>query len=315
LNDEAAGVVTTPETTTMRTPNRTILTTSSLLAMALLAGCSRKDEAPAPAETVSGGATAPAGATADEWAWADGGTRPPGPTVAPASPLDSRDVEDSRPVASAPRATAPRSTAPRATAPRGTNEFEKDVPYGDDRPATASAPPAKVAYTAPAGASIEVRLDTALDSATATVGQAVSATLDSDLTDGAGHVILPRGTRLSGTVTEAVSARKVQKKSVLAYQLTSAQLPDGTTVAIAAGQRVEGKGYTKKDGAIIGGSAAGGAVLGQVLGGDTESTAVGAIVGGAIGSGVALSKKGEDVQIAAGTIAALSMERPVTVER
>lgn len=292
---------------------------AAVLTLALLASaCGRKDEAPPTAVDAAPAAptaSAPAGAPVDEWAWADSSTRP-GPTT-PAASDQSRDVEDSRPVATAPRTTAPRTTAPRTTAPRATapptNEFE-DPPYGDDKPATPSAP-AKVAYTAPSGSSVEARLDTSLDSGTATVGQAVTATLDSDLTDGAGQVVLPRGTKLSGTVTEAVSAKKVKKMSSIAFQLTSAQLPDGRTLAISAGQRIEGKGYTKKDAAIIGGSAAGGAVLGQVLGGDTEGTAVGAILGGAIGSGVAMSRKGEDVAVAAGTVIALTMERPVTVER
>ena len=296
---------------------RTNLAVTAFALVVLVSGaCKRKDDAPPVATAPLTGASAPAGASAgDEWAWADSGAAP----TAPAASTGSLDIEPSQPVTPAPRASAPRSTAPRSTAPRAsaprspTNVFE-DPPYGDDKPATAPAP-AKVAYTAPAGSSVEVRLDTALDSETAQVGQAVSATLDADLTDGAGHVVLPRGTRLTGTVTEAVSAKKVKKKSSLAYQLTSAQLPDGTTVAIAAGQRLEGKGYTKKDGAIIGGSAAGGAVLGQILGGDTESTAAGAILGGAIGSGVAMSKKGEDVVVEAGTMVALTMERPITIER
>lgn len=281
---------------------------SMVLALGVIAAsCSRKTEEPAPVASAPA-ATAPAGASADEWSWAD---RPAGGGLTTAPREASRDLDP-------PRSTAPR--APRASAPHHhddepTNRFEERE--GMDRePARASAPaPRKVAYTAAPGATMEVRLDTALDSATAEVGQAVSATLDADLTDGAGHVVLPRGTKLSGTVTEAVSAQKVKKKSSLAYQLTKATLPDGSTVTISAGQRLEGKGYTKKDGAIIGGSAAGGAVLGQVLGGDSKSTAAGAIIGGAIGSGVAMSKKGEDVQVDAGTMVSLPLETPVTVER
>ena len=68
-----------------------------------------------------------------------------------------------------------------------------------------------------------------------------------------------------GRVSEVQSARKVKKKSILALHFDSATLPDGSTVAVSTGFRAEGAGYTKKDGAIIGGSAAGGAILGQVL--------------------------------------------------
>lgn len=293
---------------------RTSFTSYLVPAIAVLAltsaSCSKKDEAPI--VDTRAGATAPAGASADEWAWADApggasGARPAGPTALP--PL-SAEVTEARPVTTPPAPTASKPK-PRPTRPREpVNEFE-DAPAIDDKPAPA---PVKVSYTAAAGSTAEVKLDATLDSATAQVGQAVTATLESDMTDGAGHVVLPRGTKLVGTVTEAVSARKVKKKSSLAVQFTEAQRPDGTKVAVSAGQRLEGRGYTKKDGAIIGGSAAGGAVLGQVLGGDTQSTAAGAILGGAIGTGVALSKKGEDVQVDAGTLISLTMERPVTVE-
>ena len=285
---------------------RPALAVSMVRALGVIAvSCSRKSGEPAPGASApaAASASAPAGPSSDEWAWAD---RPAGGSLTTNTP--SRDVDQ-------PRSTAPRASAPRTRDREATNRFEERE--GQDRePSRASAPaPRKVAYTAAPGAAMEVRLDTALDSATATVGQAVSATLDADLTDGGGHVVLPRGTKLTGTVTEAVSARKVKKKSSLAYQLTKATLPDGSTVAVSAGQRLEGKGYTKKDGAIIGGSAAGGAVLGQILGGDSKSTAEGAILGGAIGAGVAMSKKGEDVQVDAGTIVSLPLESPVTVER
>jgi len=127
--------------------------------------------------------------------------------------------------------------------------------------------------------------------------------------------VLPRGTRLEGQVTEVTSAKKVKKKSSLAWQFTKATLPDGSTATISAGQHLEGKGYTKKDGAIIGGSAAGGALLGQILGGDSKSTAGGAIVGGAIGSAVSMSRKGEEVEVAPGSAISLTLDTPVTVER
>ncbi len=288
----------------------------AVASVVVLSGCKSKEQAapePAPAATT---------AATDEWAWADApaSTTAPAPTPAPVADTASRDVTQQRPISSPPPAAskpaAPKPAATTSRAPKEPQSRFEDPPDDDAPAAPAPAPaPRTVSYTAATGGSIEVKLDQALDSATAVAGQTVSATLAMDLTDGAGNVVLPRGTRMTGTVTEAVSAKKVQKKSALAFQFTQAELPDGTRVAMAAGKRVEGKGYTKKDGAIIGGSAAGGALLGQILGGDTEATAAGAVVGGAIGTGVAMSRKGEDVQIAAGTSLELTLERPVTVER
>lgn len=273
--------------------------------------CGRRDDVEVNVST--SGASGPSGASAgDQWSWAEE-KAPSG-----ASPVETeapRRIETPAP------APAPRRDAPPA---KSTNRFETpqerddrearedrndDIRDGDDQPATARRGP----VTAEAGSSMNVRLNTALDSETASVGQTVSATLASDLTDGSGRVVLPAGTKLSGSVTEAVSARKLKKKSFLAFQLTRATLPDGRTEAISTGYRAEGKGYTPKDGAIIGGSAAGGAILGQVLGGDSDATAAGAVIGGAIGSGVVMSKKGEEVSIPAGTEMVMTNDIGVTV--
>jgi hypothetical protein len=86
-------------------------------------------------------------------------------------------------------------------------------------------------------------------------------------------------------------------------------------VRIAAGRRLEGPGWDKRDGQIIGGAAAGGAVLGQVLGGDSEATAAGAVIGGAIASGVLMSKKGEPTVVEAGTAIELILQDEIVVDR
>ena len=154
---------------------------------------------------------------------------------------------------------------------------------------------------AAAGTPMLLALDAEIHSGRAQVGAPLSARLTADLRDPSGRVVLPAGTRITGRITEARAAKKLKRKSILAFRFETAELPGGETVPLSAGRRLEGRGYTKKDGAVMGGSAAGGAVLGQVLGGDSEATATGAILGGAIGSAVVLSKRGEDVVLPAGT--------------
>ena len=158
-------------------------------------------------------------------------------------------------------------------------------------------------------------LDQPLMSASSQVGEAFTATISADVTDGRGRVVLPAGTRLRGTVTQAVPAKKADKKSFIGYSIAEAQLPDGTLVQVSASERREGKGWTKKDGAIIGGSAGGGALAGGIIGGDAKGAAIGAVLGAAIGSGVALSKRGEDVTINAGESITLPLDASVSVER
>lgn len=293
---------------------RTIL--PLVLALALVgAACSKKEEpAPEPAAAPAGEPQAPAGSGAakdDDWSWADQ------PATKPAEPSRTaeydapRSIEPPPPQAEQPR-PAPRRESP---APKPTNRLSKPDPEEPEPEREREPEPVKVTYSAPAGTQATFRFNQEISSETALVGDRVVAILAADVTDGQGHVVLPAGTKLSGTVTEAVSARKVKKKSSLAFALTSAELPDGSIVPVNIGERTEGKGWTKKQGAIIGGSAAGGALLGQILGGDTKSTAAGAVVGGAVASGVIMSKKGEEVAIPSGQDITLPLEQAVRVER
>jgi hypothetical protein len=167
--------------------------------------------------------------------------------------------------------------------------------------------------TIPAGTGVTARLDTTLDSSVASVGDEVKATTTSDVRDSNGLVALPAGTVLTGQVTAVESARKVHKMASLSFRFDRATLSDGRTADISASEGVDGKGWTKKQGGIIGGSAAGGAVLGQVLGHDTKSTIEGAIVGGAIAAGVVMSHKGEDVVISSGSSMDLTLDGAVEV--
>ena len=234
----------------------------------------------------------------------------------------SKDDDDRTSEAGKPR----RIDSSRGDAPRRRDDrAESDQQQGQDRAEDRLERPrteeprdretSRQPLRAAAGTSISAALTSSVSSETAVVGQAVQATLSRDITDVSGRVALPAGTRLSGRVSEVQSARKVKKKSILALHFDSATLPDGTNVAVSTGFRAEGTGYTKKDGAIIGGSAAGGAILGQVLGGDSDSTAVGAVIGGAIGTGVAMGKKGEDITLPAGTTLDLTLDTDVVVGR
>lgn len=240
--------------------------------------------------------------------------------VVPARPLALEDAppavrpRESRPVDrfERPEPAVP-AAEPRADRLPQPGEREAAPP----RPAEAAAPSPVAeqpqARVAAAGTPLALRLTTGLHSGENEVGDPVEAVLERDLLGVNGELVLPVGTRLTGTLTDVQRARKVKRKSRLAFHLDTAHLPDGRQVSVRAGRKLEGEGYTKRDGAVIGGAAAGGAILGQVLGGDSEATAAGAVLGGAIGSGVLMSKRGEDVVIPAGTLVDLPLEVPVEV--
>jgi len=70
--------------------------------------------------------------------------------------------------------------------------------------------------------------------------------------------------------------------------------PDGHRATIDAAFSKVAEGSAKKKGAIIGGSAVGGLLLGKILGKDAAGSTV---IGGAIGTAVAGSTKGKEAVI------------------
>jgi outer membrane biosynthesis protein TonB len=251
----------------------------------------------------------PATSLQDDWSWAEAPAKEP-----------EREPERTITPAPVPKPESPPAPKPQPAAPKPepkpepTNRFETPEPEAAFEPEPEPEPRYETRRAA-VGSTVEIATRGEWSSQTASVGDPVEATLDRDLLDEAGRVVLPAGTVLSGRITDVQAARKVKKKSRLAFHLDTATLPDGRSVAIAAGRALEGDGWKKKDGAVIGGAAAGGAVLGQVLGGDSESTAAGAALGGAIASGILMSKKGEPTIVPDGSILALELEQEVLIEQ
>jgi hypothetical protein len=140
---------------------------------------------------------------------------------------------------------------------------------------------AQAAKRIPAGTSIEVRNNTALDSGTARTGQQWTGTLASDLSVN-GEVIAPKGSKVKGRISDAESSGRLNAPGILALEVTSV---NGIAVATDMYAR-DGEGHTRSNITKIGGGAAVGALLGGIFGGG-RGAAIGAAAGGAAGTGVA----------------------------
>ena len=68
----------------------------------------------------------------------------------------------------------------------------------------------------------------------------------------------------------------------------------------------------KKDALEIGAPAAGGAIIGGLLGGK-KGAAIGAATGGGAGTAVVLSTRGKEVQVPKGTALTVKLSEPITV--
>jgi hypothetical protein len=161
----------------------------------------------------------------------------------------------------------------------------------------------------PEGTEVNVRLEQPLSSRTARVEDRFDATVARPVyVDG--RIVIPDGTRVQGTVTVVERAQRPARGGRLNLSFDRLYLDDGSTVDVSARivqvREDIGSGGTLKQGAI--GAAIGG-ILGKVIGG-TKGAIVGVLLGGA---GGAITSTGDDVELPAGTVFTLQLERATTV--
>ncbi len=129
-----------------------------------------------------------------------------------------------------------------------------------------------------------------------------------------GVTVVPLESVVSGVVTDATRAGKVKGRAHLALRFDTL-VPVGQderyllhTKAIARTAPSE----KKKDTAKIAIPAAGGAVVGAIVGGK-KGAVIGGAVGGGAGTAVVLSDRGQEVHLAKGATISLTLTEPVTV--
>jgi hypothetical protein len=90
-------------------------------------------------------------------------------------------------------------------------------------------------------------------------------------------------------------------------------LPSGKSVPISASYVTEGRNRTRRSAAIVGGSTAGGAILGHNVGHGRRGTLIGGLIGAVVGSAVAANTQGPPAVIPGGTVLHVKLRRAVTV--
>jgi hypothetical protein len=167
--------------------------------------------------------------------------------------------------------------------------------------------------TIPAGTALNVTLDTAVGSDTSRVEEAVAAHLARPI-DVQGQTVFPEGSRLTGVVTDATRSAKVKGRAHLAVRFDSLtpRGEDHRYAIRAASIERTAQGTKRKDAMKIGAPAAGGAIIGALLGGK-KGALVGTAVGGGAGTAVVLSSRGQEVHLARGSALTLRLTAPVTV--
>ncbi len=232
---------------------------SKLLAMMLgavllmgLAACSKKEQA----------AQAPPATTTDQAAQQAPAATPP------AQPDQSAQGQ----TATTPAA----STTPPTAAPATTPEpAPVSAPVAQQEPP----PPPPQPIVIPAGKTVTVRMGSGLSSKTAQDGQTFTGTLANGIAVN-GKVIVPAGSGVTGTVSEAKSAGRFKGEAILAIRLTSVNIKGAPHRVSTDEYVVTQKGKGKRSAVMIGGGAGGGALIGGLAGGGK-----GALIGGLVGAG------------------------------
>lgn len=278
-------------------PERSVLAVA-LMAAALAGG--------AILSVACGGSAAPS-RTAPEQAEA--------PAAAEAAPAEHEHPYDrGEPVATpGTRSPAPGGARPAPRRARAEEPTEEEA-AGAESPPPAPRPQPQI-RTVAAGTRLPVEFLDGVSSRSSQPGDSFRARVTGDIAADDGVVVIPAGSIVKGTVTEAVSLKKIGGTARLALEFDRLELPSGEAVPIAAAFSQTGKSETAKDAGTIAGATAGGALLGRLLSkkDKDKGTVIGAVVGGAAGTAIAAKTKGEEVEIPAGTALDIELSEPAKI--
>jgi hypothetical protein len=161
--------------------------------------------------------------------------------------------------------------------------------------------------TIPAGTEIVVRTIDRIDSSAADPQRRYLASIERDVVDSNGNLVIPRDASAHLIVNQAVDGRMaIDLRSVNVngrrYVLNSEDITN------ARGR--EGLGANSRTGKFVGGGAIIGGIIGAVAGGG-KGAAIGAVAGGAAGAGAEVATSGPRVHIPSETILRFRLDHPV----
>ena len=148
--------------------------------------------------------------------------------------------------------------------------------------------------TIPAGTDVQVRLQDPLDSSVNKNGDTFRAILDKDI-DVDGTIVAPRGSSLTGQVSNVAQSGRVEGRAKMSFQLTSIEIGSETYPLQTQVLSFEAEATTKDDAKKVGIGAGVGAAIGALAGGG-KGAAIGAAVGGGAGGATVLATRGKEVK-------------------
>jgi len=188
--------------------------------------------------------------------------------------------------------------------------------------------PATPVYRVDSGTIMRVRMNSTISSKTAKVGNTFTTTVTEPVYSSNGVVVIPTGSTLTGRVDAVRPAANGGKPGEIDVSFISLRLPNGRTRTINASLTDLESGKTTSDNEgtasagkmknrkiiFIGGGAAGGALLGAIVGGG-KATAIGAIVGAGAGFLGDRFTKGPNAEVKSGTEFGVYLNQAISLPR
>jgi hypothetical protein len=167
-------------------------------------------------------------------------------------------------------------------------------------------------FTLPEGTRLAVRLDSAVGSDSSRVEDPIEATLtEAVIVDGS--EVLPAGAVVRGDVAAVQPAGKVKGRASLALRFSSVSVAGrDERYPIVARVDLLAPATKGEDALKVGIPAAGGAIVGGLIGGK-KGAAIGTAVGGGAGAAVVLSTSGEEIRLPRGSALSLPLDQAVDV--
>ncbi len=182
--------------------------------------------------------------------------------------------------------------------------------------------------TVPDGITIRASLETTLSTKTARPGDRFTATVR-DPVYVEGREVIPYGATIEGRVAEVKRPGHIHHVGKLDISYERIDLPNGDREPLVAstagtesrsGKRakindegeIAGPSSTKRKAAEVAGAGGIGAAIGAIAGG-AKGTAIGGGTGALIGLADAMRRRGRDLELPAGTLLVIRLDRPLRV--
>jgi len=167
-----------------------------------------------------------------------------------------------------------------------------------------------VEVSIPAGTTIVAELKNTISTENGEAGTPIRLETVSEVSLGEG-LVLPAGVEIRGEVTHSKGGGRVAGAPELTLRFNEISV-SGTDHRITAEPfRLRGRNDALQSGAMIGGGAVAGGVVGAITG---AGTLEGAAVGAVLGTGVAIATKGDQLVVSAGQKLRVRLTEPVLVK-